>query len=137
MKTLGFVLSALLAVSMIAVSCGERSEQAAKEDIEDARKAVETEKEQLRQEIAILQDKIDRRIEELTAQMENASDDVKSEIQVQINSLEDERKKLDRELDEIADASEDAWEAFKSDVRQLFDNIERELEKTFGDSKNG
>lgn len=73
---------------------------------------------ELKEELNISRKRIDERMEQLEAKLENASDETKVKIKAKMETLEDERKAIDRNLDTFGESTKDNWKDFKANVKK-------------------
>ena len=105
----------------------DKVEEAA-ENMSDAFKA---EQEALAADLKRAREDINQRIKKLNAKMDGATDEMKSNMQSQIDKLNKWGEDLDKRMGEVGQNIEDGWESFKADVNKTLENIDHELSQNF------
>lgn len=113
---------------LFAASCGkDPSAEKAKKEMKEASDAMndvmKKERDDLRMEIDDAQRKIDRRLDELKAELKSAKNEAKVNLQKDIDRLEMNRKQLADDLQQLEAKADTEWDQFKDNVRQTIKDI--------------
>ncbi|UCD56671.1 MAG: hypothetical protein JSV16_12690 [Candidatus Hydrogenedentota bacterium] len=141
MKTLKLVMviaSASLLVPWFLTACGKQAEppkEEAEVSAEDVKKesleALETakaytlqQKQEYQNKIEAKLDEVDAQIDELKARAEQAKDETKAKLYKQIEELQKKQEAAREKLEELKTASEQAWEKLKSEMDAAVEDLE-------------
>ncbi len=115
-------------------SCGnDQSSDKAKEEVNEAVDAVgdamQSERDDLKREIADAQSNIDRRLEKLNNDLTTAKEDAKADIRKDIDRLEVKRKQLSQDLENFGAKADKEWDQFKANVNETMKDIGNDNQK--------
>jgi hypothetical protein len=113
MKT---IVGTMLCLSFMITACENRNTE------------VQREKEELKQEIEALQDRVNVRLNELGMTIGTASGEISIEIQQQMSELESASRRLAMKLEELEAETAGNWQTLKVDIRRTIDDLERQLD---------
>jgi hypothetical protein len=76
-------------------------------------------------------DALDQKIKELSDKAAMASDSVKSNAQIKLQGLQDQRAELGKKLDEVKNASETNWNEVKVGFEDSYDDVKASLKQAW------
>lgn len=66
---------------------------------------------------------LNKRMDELSTQIENATEPTKSEAQAKLQALREQAGKLNQQLDAAKDATESKWDEVKASTKKAYDDL--------------
>lgn len=115
-----FIIIALLGVLLFPACTDNQHAENAKDE---TARALEQEKNQLKEDIQKAQRDIDARLVQLKIDLKEASADAKVEIQHDIDELEVKKRELADDLERFGDKAATEWAQFKANVKMTIDEI--------------
>jgi DNA anti-recombination protein RmuC len=117
--TLWLTMLTILAAMLLVGAC-DNEEQTATDELAQERR-------QLREDLEDAAEKLDKRIDELEADLEQAGDDASEQKEQTVQALKEMRKRVDDRLNKLGNTAEEQWDEFSSDVNSVLNEIDREL----------
>lgn len=119
------IITLLSAISFSACNDNHHAQNAK----DETARALEQEKNQLKEDIHKAQRDIDTRLVQLKIDLKEASADAKVEIQHDIDKLEVKKRELADDLERFGDKAAAEWAQFKANVKMTIDEIGNDDER--------
>lgn len=110
------VFIALFAI-MVFISCSDQSEA-----------RFRAEKQELKQKIQTALDDIDEKMSTLNEKAKDTSEEIREELNITIDQLQDNQTILEKKLQQIEDTSQNQWEKFKAGVEKTINDLQATFE---------